>query len=55
MNKIVYHYLLLHLFVDINVTPKVVPLIKALTNTCVNAQISDKFSFYKLFLLIFRV
>ncbi len=55
MNKILYHYLLLHLFVDI-VTPKVVPLIKApVTNICVNAQISDKFSFYKLHLLIFTV
>ena len=52
MNKIVCHYLLLHLFVDI-VTSKVVHLIKALTNNCVNAQISDKFSFYKLCLLIF--
>ena len=50
MNKNVYHYLILHLFIDI-VTPKVVPLIKALTNTCVNAQISVKFSFYKLYLL----
>ncbi len=54
MNKNVYHYLILHLFIDI-VTPKVVPLIKALTNTCVNAQISVKFSFYKLYLLTFTV